>query len=129
MSALKNFRIPFCSLINNYLVDLARKFPATKFLKSISTTCVPNYPDKNLPTIFVYFEGNLKKQLIGSFDLRGMNLTCDGECINFDNQMSKYFKFTLYFRIRMDIIAVRSCSIRARRRPQAKGERCSVLKA
>lgn len=55
------------------------KFPATKFLKSISTTCIPNYPDKNLPTVFVYFEGDLKKQLVGPFEFRGMNLTCNGK--------------------------------------------------
>ena len=48
--------IPLCALINEYLNRLAPKFPTTKFLKAISTTCIPNYPDKNLPTIFVYFE-------------------------------------------------------------------------
>lgn len=57
---------------------LAAKFPATKFIKSISTTCIPNYPDKNLPTIFIYYEGDLKKQYVGPFELRGMSLTCDG---------------------------------------------------
>ena len=50
--------IPLCALINQYLVTLANKFPTVKFLKSISSTCIPNYPDQNLPTIFVYFEGN-----------------------------------------------------------------------
>lgn len=69
--------IPLCALINQYLNQLAMKFPATKFLKSISTTCIPNYPDKNLPTVFVYFEGDLKKQLVGPFEFRGMNLTYD----------------------------------------------------
>ncbi|XP_050392589.1 phosducin-like protein 3 [Patella vulgata] len=66
--------IPICSLINQYLTTLARKFPATKFLKSISSVCIPNYPDKNLPTIFVYFEGDLKKQWIGPLAFGGMNL-------------------------------------------------------
>lgn len=57
---------------------LAVKFPTVKFLKSISTTCIPNYPDKNLPTVFVYFEGEMKKQLIGPLDLRGPNLSYEG---------------------------------------------------
>uniref|UniRef100_A0A3Q3F1K0 Phosducin-like protein 3 n=1 Tax=Labrus bergylta TaxID=56723 RepID=A0A3Q3F1K0_9LABR len=57
--------IPLCTLINQHLSMLARKFPQTKFLKSISTTCIPNYPDRNLPTIFVYFEGEMKAQFIG----------------------------------------------------------------
>ena len=48
--------VPLCALINEYMNRLAPKFPCTKFLRAISTTCIPNYPDKNLPTIFVYFE-------------------------------------------------------------------------
>ncbi|PSN45207.1 Viral IAP-associated factor [Blattella germanica] len=58
-------------------VWLSVKFPATKFLKSVSTTCIPNFPDSNLPSIFIYFEGDLKKQLIGPHEFRGMNLTVD----------------------------------------------------
>jgi len=73
------FRIPLCALLNQHLTSLASRFPATKFLKSISTTCIPNYPDKNLPTIFVYFEGEMKEQLIGPLAFRGMNITVEGE--------------------------------------------------
>lgn len=72
-------RIPLCALINEYLRILATKYPTVKFLKSISTTCIPNYPDKNLPTIFVYFEGELKQQLTGPLEFRGPNLTQDGK--------------------------------------------------
>lgn len=68
--------IPLCALINQHLNTLAFKFPATKFLKSISTTCIPNYPDKNLPTLFVYFEGEMKTQLIGPLSFRN-NITAD----------------------------------------------------
>ncbi|CAH1186447.1 unnamed protein product [Phyllotreta striolata] len=67
--------IPLCALINEHMKQIAAKFPAVKFLKSISTTCIPNYPDKNLPTIFVYFEGDLKTQLAGPLAFRGPNLT------------------------------------------------------
>jgi hypothetical protein len=66
--------IPLCTLINQHLCMLARKFPQTKFIKSISTTCIPNYPDRNLPTIFVYFEGEMKAQFIGPLVFGGMNL-------------------------------------------------------
>jgi len=48
-------------------------------LKSVSHLCIPNYPDKNLPTIFVYFEGDMKKQFVGPLAFGGMNLTRDGE--------------------------------------------------
>ncbi|XP_012525517.1 viral IAP-associated factor homolog isoform X2 [Monomorium pharaonis] len=67
--------IPLCTLINQYLASIAKKFPATKFLKSISTTCIPNWPDSNLPTIFIYYNGNMVKQIIGPLEFRGMKLT------------------------------------------------------
>ncbi|KAJ8247208.1 hypothetical protein GJAV_G00259970 [Gymnothorax javanicus] len=69
--------IPLCTLINQHISTLARKFPQTKFLKSISTTCIPNYPDRNLPTLFVYFQGEMKAQFIGPLVFGGMNLTLD----------------------------------------------------
>ncbi|XP_054268963.1 viral IAP-associated factor homolog [Macrosteles quadrilineatus] len=69
--------IPLCALINQHLSELATKFKATKFLKSISTTCVPNYPDRNLPTIFVYFEGDMKAQLIGPASFRRADISIE----------------------------------------------------
>jgi hypothetical protein len=61
---LYQHNLPICKLLNEYMQHLAAKFPQTKFLKSISTLCIPNYPDRNLPTVFVYREGNLVKQWI-----------------------------------------------------------------
>ncbi|XP_007883528.1 phosducin-like protein 3 [Callorhinchus milii] len=69
--------IPLCTLINQHLSHLARKFPATKFIKAISTTCIANYPDRNLPTVFVYRNGDIKAQYIGPLVFGGMNLTKD----------------------------------------------------
>merc|ERR1712007_281969 len=69
--------VPLCALVNEYMNRLAPRFPTTKFIRAISSTCIPNYPDKNLPTIFVYHEGTLKSQLIGPDQFRGMNLTMD----------------------------------------------------
>lgn len=75
--------IPLCALINQFMQELAGRFKTVKFLKAIAQTCIPNYPDKNLPSIFIYYEGELKKQIVGPLDLRGPNLTCDGEYSNF----------------------------------------------
>lgn len=72
------FSIPVCALLAEHLNNLARKFPATKFVKSISTTCIPNYPDSNLPTIFIYFEGELKQQFVGPRLLLSLTTTQDG---------------------------------------------------
>uniref|UniRef100_A0A0K8VLM0 Viral IAP-associated factor n=1 Tax=Bactrocera latifrons TaxID=174628 RepID=A0A0K8VLM0_BACLA len=69
--------VPLCSLIHHHMQQLAAKFPQTKFLRSIATTCIPNFPEKNLPTVFIYNEGQLKKQYIGPLELRGEKLTLD----------------------------------------------------
>ena len=69
--------IPLCALINQYMTNLSANYPNVKFLKSISTTCIPNYPDRNLPTLFVYYEGDMKKQLGGPHHFRGMTMTSD----------------------------------------------------
>ena len=59
---------PLCALINEHLKQLAVKFPHTKFLQAISTTCIPNFPESNLPAIFVYYNGEMKTQLIGAYN-------------------------------------------------------------
>lgn len=69
--------IPLCELLNSHIEHLAKKFPATKFLKSVSTTCIPNFPDKNLPTIFIYCEGDMKAQIAGPLSFGGVSLTKD----------------------------------------------------
>ncbi|XP_017482966.1 PREDICTED: viral IAP-associated factor homolog [Rhagoletis zephyria] len=69
--------VPLCALIHHHMQQLAVRFPRTKFLRSIATTCIPNFPEKNLPTIFIYHEGQLKKQYIGPLELRGEKLTLD----------------------------------------------------
>ncbi|XP_026486695.1 viral IAP-associated factor homolog [Vanessa tameamea] len=66
-----------CALINQHIKQLATKFPYTKFLKAIAQTCIPNFPERNLPSLFVYFEGDMKKQFVGPHELRGTALTCD----------------------------------------------------
>uniref|UniRef100_A0A0D9S7A4 Phosducin-like protein 3 n=1 Tax=Chlorocebus sabaeus TaxID=60711 RepID=A0A0D9S7A4_CHLSB len=66
--------IPLCALINQHLSGIARKFPDDKFIKAVSTTCIPSYPDRNLPMIFVYLDGDIKAQFIGPLVFGSMNL-------------------------------------------------------
>eukprot|EP01132_Coremiostelium_polycephalum_P006248 gene6248-7779_t len=56
--------IPQCQLINQHLSVLAKKFKATKFVKIRSEEAIHNYPDRNLPTILVYFNGSIVGQII-----------------------------------------------------------------
>ncbi|CAL5325620.1 unnamed protein product [Camellia sinensis] len=56
---------PECGLLLQCLEQLATKYPATKFVKIISTDCIPNYPDCNLPTLLVYNNGAVKANYVG----------------------------------------------------------------
>lgn len=78
--------IPLCALINQFLNELATRYPEVKFIRSIATTCIPNFPEKNLPSIFIYYEGNIQKQIIGPEELRGDKLTPD----EFEYLLGKY---------------------------------------
>uniref|UniRef100_A0A8C9AC43 Phosducin thioredoxin-like domain-containing protein n=1 Tax=Prolemur simus TaxID=1328070 RepID=A0A8C9AC43_PROSS len=71
--------IPLCVLINQNLSGLSRKFPNVKFIKAISTICIPNYPDRNLPTVVVYLEGDItfKGSLYWPLVFGGINLIRD----------------------------------------------------
>lgn len=69
--------IPLCALINQFMSNLATRNPEVKFLRSIASTCIPNFPEKNLPSIFIYYEGQIQKQIIGPIELRGEKLTLD----------------------------------------------------
>jgi hypothetical protein len=64
-------RNPASAMIGQFLTEMAAKYTSTKFLKIISTDCIPNYPDSNLPTIFLYYEGNLLQHLNGLASLGG----------------------------------------------------------
>ncbi|XP_009621807.1 uncharacterized protein [Nicotiana tomentosiformis] len=54
-----------CQILLQCLEELATRYPATKFVKIISTDCIPNYPDRNLPTVLVYKNGALKSNYVG----------------------------------------------------------------
>jgi hypothetical protein len=64
-----------CNLLTEALTVVAKKFPKVKFLRIRSTSAVENWPDSNLPTIFVYTDGALATQLIGVGELGGKRLT------------------------------------------------------
>lgn len=54
-----------CNLINRYMDSLSNKYPRVKFLKSISTLCIANFPDSNLPGLLLYRNGQCQKQIFG----------------------------------------------------------------
>ncbi|EEF50942.1 phosducin-like protein 3 [Ricinus communis] len=65
-----------CGVLLRCLEELATRYPATKFVKIISTDCIPNYPDYNLPTLLVYNNGAVKANYVG---LRSFGRRCTPE--------------------------------------------------
>jgi hypothetical protein len=68
-----------CRLLEESLQILARKFKYIKFLKIKSTQAVENWPERNLPTLFMYNEGELKIQMITINQIGGKSMKPDGE--------------------------------------------------
>ncbi|XP_038703473.1 phosducin-like protein 3 [Tripterygium wilfordii] len=72
--------IPECELLMRCIEELATRYPGTKFVKIISTDCIPNYPDRNLPTLLVYNNGAVKANHVG---LRSFGRRCTPEGVAF----------------------------------------------
>ncbi|KAG0226107.1 hypothetical protein BGW41_004266 [Actinomortierella wolfii] len=66
--------LPICKLMSAHLATVAARNRATKFVKIIGDQCIPNYPDRNLPTLLIYGHGDMKMQLVGASQLGGMNM-------------------------------------------------------
>jgi hypothetical protein len=64
-----------CQLLGECLDDLAHKYPSTRFVKIISTSCIRNYPDQNLPTLLLYHNRACVKHLIGLAQFGGPKAT------------------------------------------------------
>lgn len=71
--------IPECELLLQSLEELAKRYPATKFVKIISTDCIPNYPDCNLPTILVYNNSAVKGTYVGLHHFGSRKCTPEGK--------------------------------------------------
>ncbi|OIW12252.1 hypothetical protein TanjilG_06041 [Lupinus angustifolius] len=69
-----------CGLLMQSIEELAVRYSATKFVKIISTDCIPNYPDRNLPTLLVYNNGAVKGNYVG---LHSFGRRCTPEGVAF----------------------------------------------
>ncbi|KAI9716127.1 MAG: hypothetical protein M1812_005555 [Candelaria pacifica] len=53
--------------------ELARLFGDIKFCEIKADMCIEGYPEKNTPTILVYKDGDIKRQIVTLKELRGQN--------------------------------------------------------
>ncbi|CAD7697310.1 unnamed protein product [Ostreobium quekettii] len=60
-----------CDALSSCLTRLAAQYTETKFMKIVSTDCIHDYPDHNLPTVLIYNNGACKHTLVGMSQLGG----------------------------------------------------------
>lgn len=60
---------------------MARKFGDIKFCEIRGDMCIENYPEKNTPTILIYRNGDIKKQIVTLRELGGERARIAGEHI------------------------------------------------
>eukprot|EP01024_Parvocaulis_polyphysoides_P065169 TRINITY_DN7596_c0_g4_i2.p1 TRINITY_DN7596_c0_g4~~TRINITY_DN7596_c0_g4_i2.p1 ORF type:complete len:246 (-),score=57.95 TRINITY_DN7596_c0_g4_i2:430-1167(-) len=64
-----------CAGMEKCLSELAREFQRASYVKIVSTECIPNYPDSNLPTVLIYHKGKCVKSLAGTPVFGGDRIT------------------------------------------------------
>jgi hypothetical protein len=58
--------------------ELARRFGDVKFCQMRADLCIEGYPDRNTPTILVYKDQDIKKQIVTLKELNGVRTTIGG---------------------------------------------------
>ncbi|KAK7537300.1 phosducin family protein [Phyllosticta citribraziliensis] len=57
--------------------ELARDFGDIKFCKMRGNLCIEGYPDKNCPTVLIYKDGDIKRQIVTLRELNGPRTSTD----------------------------------------------------
>ena len=58
-------------LLTEHWREMARKFGDVKFCEIRADLCIEGYPERNTPTILIYRNGDIKKQIVTLRDLGG----------------------------------------------------------
>ena len=58
-------------ILEEMLPAVARSCPATKFLQIVASQCIEGYPERNVPTLLIYHDGELDCQVVGLAKLGG----------------------------------------------------------
>lgn len=61
--------------------EMARKYGDIKFCEMKGDMCIEGYPDKNTPTILVYHDGDIKRQVVTLRELAGTKTGIKGSPI------------------------------------------------
>ena len=84
-----------CQVLGKWLAQHAAPAnPSLKFVQILSTRCIQNYPDANLPTILLYRLGGVQKQVLQADALKtqaliGQVLEAEKETRDTDSRTSQ----------------------------------------
>jgi hypothetical protein len=59
--------------------DLAARFGDVKFCQIRADMCIEGYPERNTPTVLIYRDGDIRRQLVTLRELRGKETTASGK--------------------------------------------------
>ena len=71
-------RVPLSQHLRPLLQKIAMAHTSTKFLSIPAGMCIPNYPDKNVPTLLIYRNGDMLGNVVAGMGLNGMKTTVKG---------------------------------------------------
>lgn len=71
--------VPLAQHLRPLLARVAAAHPSSKFLSIPAGLCIPNYPDKNVPTLLIYRNGEMVGNVVAGMGLNGMKTTVQGE--------------------------------------------------
>lgn len=75
---LRKDSVPDCGVLDACLEVLAERYKGvTKFVKIVSTDCIPGYPDAHLPTMLLYHGKKCVKTLVGLGAVGGQGTSPD----------------------------------------------------
>lgn len=65
-------------LLDELWTQLAMKYGDIKFCQMRADMCIEGYPERNTPTILVYKDGDIKKQIVTLRELNGQKTRAEG---------------------------------------------------
>ena len=65
-------------LLTDLWRELARKFGDVKFCEMRADLCIESYPERNTPTILIYRNGEITKQMVTLKELAGTTTSIEG---------------------------------------------------
>lgn len=124
-------------LLTDLWREMARKFGDVKFCEIRADLCIEGYPERNTPTILIYRDGDIRRQVVTLRELGGQGtsmqgMQCDhydllnGYCLLLDaDRLIPLFPYTALEKLLVDVGAIKPNDHRVIRTQQRDGQQTS----